>query len=149
MLTTRLARRSVLLVAIVAVAGCGSMMATSSRTTSLTARLSGASEVPPAATPGAGTLTSSFNKDTNTLAWTLTYSGLTGPATAAHFHGPAMPGQNAGVVVPFQGSLASPIQGSAKLSDAQVADLMAGKWYVNVHTAANPGGEIRGQVITN
>ncbi len=71
---------------------------------------------------------------------------MTGPVTAGHFHGPAAAGANAGVVVPFAGSLASPITGSATLTDAQIADLKAGKWYVNLHTAANPGGEIRGQV---
>ena len=71
---------------------------------------------------------------------------MTGPVTAGHFHGPAAAGANAGVVVPFAGSLASPITGSATLTDPQIADLKAGKWYVNLHTAANPGGEIRGQV---
>ena len=60
--------------------------------------------------------------------------------------GRAAAGANAGVVVPFTGSLDSPISGSATLTDAQVADLKAGKWYVNLHTAASPGGEIRGQV---
>jgi hypothetical protein len=56
-----------------------------------------------------------------------------------------MPGENAGVVVPMTGSLTSPIRGKATLTAAQAADLMAGKWYVNLHTAANPNGEIRGQ----
>ena len=70
----------------------------------------------------------------------------TGPATGAHFHGPAMPGANAAVVVPFTGPIASPITGTATLTDAQIADLSAGRWYINIHTAANPGGEIRGQV---
>jgi hypothetical protein len=88
----------------------------------------------------------SFDAKTNMLNWTVTYAGLSGPATAAHFHGPAMPGANAGVVVPITGALASPIKGSAVLTAAQAADLVAGKWYVNVHTAANPGGEVRGQV---
>src|SRR5258708_40003769 len=80
------------------------------------------------------------------MTWTLTYSGLSAPATAAHFHGPAEPGKNAGVKVPIPNATASPAQGSATLPDEQAADLMAGQYYVNVHTAANPGGEIRGQV---
>jgi len=87
----------------------------------------------------------SLNKDTSVLTWKISYSGLTGPATAAHFHGPAMAGANAGVVLPFA-SATSPIEGTATLTAAQVADLTAGKWYANVHTAANKGGEIRGQV---
>ena len=73
----------------------------------------------------------------------------------AHFHGPAMPGQNAGVVVainapinaPLNTPLTSPISGSATLTPSQVEEIMAGKWYVNLHTAANPNGEVRGQVI--
>jgi len=114
--------------------------------TSFSATLSSAAEVPPNASPATGAMTASLNKDTNQLTWRVTYSGLTGPATMAHFHGPALPGANAGVVVPFP-SAASPAEGSATLTAAQVADLTAGKWYVNVHTAANPGGEIRGQVM--
>ena len=65
----------------------------------------------------------------------------------AHFHGPADKGVNAGVVVPFAPPITSPYHGTATLTDAQIQDLEAGKWYVNVHTAANPGGEIRGQVM--
>jgi hypothetical protein len=71
---------------------------------------------------------------------------LSGDATAAHFHGPATPGVNAGVTVPMKAPLTSPITGEATLTPEQAADLMAGKWYFNVHTAANPGGEIRGQL---
>jgi hypothetical protein len=81
------------------------------------------------------------------LTWSVEYSGLSGPATAAHIHGPADPGADAGVVVPFNGNLASPIKGSATLTDTQIAQLEAGKWYVNIHTAANKGGEIRGQLV--
>jgi hypothetical protein len=80
------------------------------------------------------------------LSWKVTFSGLTGPATAAHFHGPAEAGKNAGVAVPIPGT-ASPLEGSATLTDAQAADLTSGKWYVNIHTAANKSGEIRGQVV--
>jgi len=114
--------------------------------TNFSATLSSAAEVPPNASPATGAMTASLNKDTSVLTWRVTYSGLTGPATMAHFHGPAMPGANAGVVVPMP-SAASPAEGSATLTAAQIADLTAGKWYVNVHTAANPGGEIRGQVM--
>lgn len=110
------------------------------------ARLAGSNEVPSVPTSGSGTAEVSFDKQSKVLSWTITYSGLTGPATAAHFHGPAMVSENAGVAVPLTGNLASPITGSATLTDVQAADLMAGKWYFNVHTAANPGGEIRGQV---
>ena len=63
----------------------------------------------------------------------------------AHFHGPAEPGKNAGVAVPITPAT-SGSEGSATLTDAQTADLLAGKYYVNVHTEANKGGEIRGQV---
>ena len=111
------------------------------------ATLNGASEVPPKNSPGTGEATATLNTATKQLDYTITYSGLSGPATMAHFHGPAAAGANAGVQVPLGNNPTSPIKGEAKLTDAQVADLMAGKWYVNVHTAANPGGEIRGQVM--
>ena len=104
------------------------------------------SEVPPNTSAGTGTLTATLDKTSSVFTWKVTYSGLTGPATMAHFHGPAMPGANAGVALPFP-SAASPVAGKATLTPAQVADLMAGKWYANVHTAANPGGEIRGQLM--
>ncbi len=55
-------------------------------------------------------------------------------------------GENAASAIPFKGKLKSPIKGSAVLTDAQAADLVAGKDYVNVHTAANKDGEIRGQI---
>ena len=112
----------------------------------LKATLNGASEVPANASTGKGQADIDYDAATKKLTWKLTYSGLSGPATAAHFHGPAEPGKNAGVAVAIPGATASPAEGSATLTDAQAADLMAGKYYVNVHTAANPGGEIRGQV---
>jgi hypothetical protein len=138
----------------VALAGCGSMpmgsssssASTAGQTERLRATLSGAAEVPANASAGTGSLEATLDKSTSVIKWKLSYSDLSGPATMAHFHGPAMPGVNAGVVVPFP-SAASPSEGEAKLSQAQIDDLMAGKWYVNVHTAANPGGEIRGQVL--
>lgn len=115
--------------------------------TDFSANLSGAAEVPPVSSPGSGMYVASLDTGTKVLTWTLTHSGLTGPASAAHLHGPAMPGANAGVVIPFS-SAVSGSTGKVTLTDAQIADLMAGKWYANVHTAAHPGGEIRGQVMT-
>jgi hypothetical protein len=111
------------------------------------AELSPASEVPPTESKGSGALTATFDTATKTLSWNVTYSGLTGPAIMAHFHGPAAVGAVANPVVPMTGNLESPMKGQAVLTDAQVADLIAGKWYFNVHTAANKAGEIRGQVV--
>jgi CHRD domain len=110
------------------------------------ATLDGKSEVPPNTSAATGTADVDFDAATKKLTWKLTYSGLSGPATAAHFHGPAEAGKNAGVAVAIPNAGTSPAEGSATLTDAQAADLMAGKYYVNIHTAANPGGEIRGQL---
>jgi hypothetical protein len=111
------------------------------------ADLKASSEVPAADSKGSGTLNASYDTTTKKLTYTATYKDLTGPAAAAHFHGPADAKTNAGVVVPVTGAVTSPIKGEATLTDAQAADLAAGKWYFNVHTAANKGGEIRGQVM--
>src|SRR6201997_4789256 len=110
------------------------------------ATLDGKSEVPPNASAGTGTAEIDYDPATKKLSWKVTYSGLSAPATAAHFHGPAEAGKNAGVAVAIPGIATSPTEGSATLTDAQAADLTSGKYYVNVHTAQNPGGEIRGQV---
>ena len=114
----------------------------------LKAALNGATEVPANETKGTGTVTATFDTASKKLTWKGSYSGLTGPATAAHFHGPAEPGKNAGVAVPIFAAAAAktPFEGEATLTDAQAADLLAGKYYANVHTEANKGGEIRGQV---
>ena len=141
----RLAIPGVLLAAAVSIAGC-SWMPGMSDTMSMKNALSGAQEVPPVTTSGSGSVDSTFDKSTNTLTWTVTYSGLSGPVTAGHIHGPAPAGANAGVVIPFTGDLSSPIRGKATLTAAQVADLTAGRYYVNLHTAKHPGGEIRGQL---
>jgi hypothetical protein len=112
----------------------------------LTATLTGADEVPAHKVPGKGKASLVLNQRSKVLHWNILYNGLTGDATGVHFHGPAAPGANAGVALPIMAG-PSPIKGKATLSDAQIADLMAGKWYVNIHTVANPGGEIRGQVL--
>jgi hypothetical protein len=110
------------------------------------ANLKATDEVPPNDSKGIGTLEATYDSSTKQLSYTADYSGLTGNATMAHFHGPADPGKNAPIVVPVQGSVASPIKGTATLTDAQADELVAGKLYFNVHTEKNKGGEIRGQV---
>lgn len=144
--------RTGLLAGVVAFAGCSSMSNDASAPMmagqSFRATLSSAAEVPSNASAGSGSLEASLDKSTSVLKYKLSYSGLTGPATMAHFHGPAMPGVNAGVVVPLTVT-PSPIVGQTTLTAAQIADLMAGKWYVNIHTEQNKGGEIRGQVLAN
>lgn len=107
--------------------------------------LTGASEVPPNDSAAKGTADVSYDTASKMLTWKVIYSGLTGPATMAHFHGPAEPGKNAGVMVPFK-DVASGAEGSATLTDDQAAALKDGKMYINVHTKAHPGGEIRAQV---
>ena len=110
-----------------------------------TAELSGKSEVPANATAGKGMVKAELDTATRAFSYTITYSGLTGPAAAAHFHGPAAAGANAPPIITIK-SLASPIKGKDVLTPEQMADLQAGKWYFNVHTKANPAGEIRGQL---
>ena len=116
------------------------------------ATLSGRDEVPPANSRAAsGTARLEYDKSTRLVSWDVSFGGLTSTATAAHIHGPADPGGNAGVVLSLAPRnmfpIVGPLQGSATLTDAQAADLMEGKWYVNIHTANNPNGEIRGQLL--
>ena len=125
----------------------GLTTAASAETIKFQAAMASKSEVPANASAGTGDAKATLDTATKVLQYTVTFKALTGPATAAHFHGPAASGANAGVAIPLGAKdPAAPITGSATLTDAQIKDLQAGLWYVNVHTAANPGGEIRGQV---
>ena len=116
-------------------------------TVSYKADLKASATVPPNDSKGTGTIDAAYDTTSKKLTWTITYAGLTGPATAAHFHGPAAAGANAPPAVPLSGNLASPIKGDAALTEAQLADLQAGRWYLNIHTAAHKDGELRGQVM--
>jgi len=114
-------------------------------TVNLKADLKASNEVPPVDSQGSGSVTATFDTASKQLSWKGSVTGLSGPATAAHFHS-AESGKNGAVVVPIAGADKGAFEGSATLTDTQAEDLMAGKWYVNIHTAANKAGEIRGQV---
>lgn len=118
-------------------------------TLNMTAELTGTAEVPANESTGTGTLEATYDTETMLFTWTVNYDGLTGDATAAHFHGPAAADATAGPVIPIEGDLASPIEGSATLTEEQATQLQDGMWYFNVHTAEYPDGEIRGQVMAS
>ncbi|MHC5210541.1 MAG: CHRD domain-containing protein [Planctomycetota bacterium] len=101
--------------------------------------------VPPTSSTATGTASATLDLSTNMLSWNVSWTGLQGTVTAAHFHGPAMPGQNAGVQVNI--GTANPAVGSALLSPTQVQQVLGNLWYVNIHSTAFPGGEIRGQLV--
>jgi CHRD domain len=128
----------------------GAPLLASAAPMSFKVKLDGAQQVPPVQTEGTGTADLTYDPATKVLTWNVTFSGLSGPATMAHFHGPAPAGKNAGVEIWIstkgKTEAPSPLKGQATLTDAQAADLMAGNLYINVHTAKNPNGEIRGQV---
>ena len=90
--------------------------------------------------------TGTFILTDHSLAYHIEYSGLTGPATAAHIHKGAV-GVNGGVILPFASPF-SPIDGTFTLTDPQITDLNNSLLYANVHTSAFPGGEIRGQILS-
>lgn len=114
----------------------------------LKASLSGTNEVPPNDSKGKGEVTATYDTASKKLSWKGTYSGLSGQPTAAHFHGPAGSGKNAGIAVAIFGgaNAKSPFEGSETLTDAQAKQVLAGEWYVNVHTSAHAAGELRGQL---
>ena len=147
MMNLRLIMSSVLMLSLLTLSACG-MPITDEKSTKIKADLSSKSEVPPTAVDDAeGEVEVRIDKKNNKLTWEIEYKNLTGAVTKAHFHGPATISENAGVALPIDGDLASPIKGEATLTAEQMTEILAGKWYVNLHTAANPEGEIRGQLM--
>lgn len=146
-----LIRSSLALSALLSLAACGTGMRSSSSgsapaaarlTETYAATLSPAEEVPPAAeSKGSGSFEMKLDIRSNEFTWKMSHGGMTGPASMAHIHGPAAKGANAGVVFPLQG-----MEGKGKLTPAQYGDLAAGLYYVNVHSAKYPAGELRGQL---
>lgn len=115
--------------------------------TAFTALLNGANEVPAVSSGGSGM--GILSLEGNQLSYYITYSGLSGNAVAAHIHGPADASHAAGVLFPLNGFAGSSgvLSGVQTLTSDQMNYLLTGQTYVNIHTANNPGGEIRGQVI--
>ena len=117
---------------------------------SFTVALSGANLVPPVRTTGKGAAQIAYDPASRAVSWSISYSGLSSPATMAHFHGPAAPGTNGPVEIwlTVKGSPPeNPITGHTTLTAAQARQFLAGHWYINLHTKSHPAGEIRGQVV--
>ena len=97
---------------------------------------------------GMGTVILDTDLATDNLFWDISFSGLLGSVNAAHFHGPAAAGTNAGILLNIGqiSGLTSPMTGSATITDLQEAQILAGLWYVNIHTSSFGDGELRGQV---
>jgi CHRD domain len=122
-------------------------MATDSRI-EFVANLDGRQETPPVATVANGSGAIMVDRATRRLYWDVTYNNLSSPVTGAHFHGPSGPGVAADVQVPVDVPTGATerIRGEAELTDEQMRDVLAGLWYLNIHTERYPDGEIRGQV---
>lgn len=138
-------RIAVILAAVAMLSACSVTPTTRVR---MSANMDAKGEIAEVDSPGTGTCTVWFDKAAGKVSWNIYYTGLTGPLTAVHFHGPAGKGAEAGAQVDLgEAGFDVPIQGSAVLSAEQASQLLAGKWYVNMHTAAYPDGEIRGQIL--
>lgn len=120
--------------------------------TVVNAPMAGAQENPAVTTTGSGSFDATYNPDSKQMTITVRWQNLSGNATLMHIHGPAARGTNTGVIQNFATLFTATPAGSFTTSfvingtTQTEADLLAGKWYVNIHTAANPGGEIRGQI---
>lgn len=125
----------------------GTMGAAFAATEKFHAALTPGAEVPPTHSTGSGEANATLDTATHELTYDVTFSGFASAVAAAHFHGPAEAGKNAGVLVPLGNNPTSPIHGTKTLTPEQQQQLTSGLWYVNVHTKNNPGGAIRGQMM--
>ena len=108
---------------------------------------SGAQEVPAVTSAATGSVYAVYNRTTKALAYTINFTGVVPRATGGmHFHKGAV-GANGGVESGIDGPYVTGMKGVATLTAAQEVDLFAGLWYFNLHSAAFPGGEIRGQLV--
>jgi hypothetical protein len=125
---------------------------TDSNSYALSGNASGAQEVPSNSSTATGTMTGSYNKATNVLQYNISWSGLTGPVTGMHFHGPASVGVSAGILVEITTTstgISGSTSGSVTVEESFETALLAGQVYYNIHTALYPAGEIRGQITAS
>jgi CHRD domain len=112
------------------------------------AALNGESEVPPTPSPAVGTMVADYLPSTKILHWQLTLRGLSSPVTWAFLCGPDGVGNDNAEQVPINLELEGGTHpGAVTLTDQQAADVIAGRWYVNVKTEKFPNGEIRGPLL--
>jgi len=133
----------------IAAIGAGAALAAEKKveTYGLSATLNSGQEVPkPVGGSGSGKFTGTLTT-AGKLKYTLTFKGLSGPAKQAHIH-LGKKGKPGNVIVPLCGPCTSPVKGTATLKKSLVEDVEEGGTYVNVHTAKNAAGEIRGQVAS-
>lgn len=138
-----LPRRHLALATLAALAAC----AVPEATPRFRGRLSAAAELPPNTSRATGTARVTLDRATRVMTYELTFENLTGPAIAAHFHAGA--GDQAGIRIALIGAARAPgpLTGQVGLNPQEAADLLAGRWYVNIHTPSHPDGEIRAQLL--
>jgi CHRD domain len=136
-------RRSLILASFVVAFAASASAATVKYHATLTA----AAEVPPTKSTGSGEATVTLDTATHEITWDVTFGGFSSDVTAAHIHGPAEAGKNAGVLVPLGAAPKSPLHGTAKLTPEQESQMTAGMFYVNVHSKNFPSGAVRGQLM--
>ena len=110
-------------------------------------RLDGRNQVPPVHSMGTGTIDAVLDRDSGLLRWQITYSNLSSPVTGMHIQGPADVGNTAPPLISFNPPFESPWRGELRLTPAQSAELLAGRWYLSIYTSRHPGGELRGQLV--
>jgi hypothetical protein len=115
----------------------------------VTVALSGTQEVPPVNPSSSGTATVTLNVNNGIVTVDGTFTGLSSQVMVAHIHGPAPVGVNAPILIPLTvtGTTSGTFAGTGPLDVTQVADLIAGQMYINVHSATYPAGELRGQIM--
>jgi hypothetical protein len=131
---------------VAALAACSSLPP-DAHLAAFSAPMTGMNQVPPVPTPASGQTYARLDKNTLLLRWKMSFTGLSGPAIGAQFHGPAPIGANAGIRLALKSPLSSPLEGRATLTPAQASELLSGAWYVSVQTEKHPRGEIRGQMM--